>query len=339
MAKRGASGISRLIAVAKPCGMTSHDVVNRCRRVFGERRVGHAGTLDPLASGVLVVCVGPATRLDAYLVGHSKRYRMGVQFGLATDTDDAEGSIIKQIPAPEKLLDRSFASSYVANMVGEGMQVPPIYSAIKVDGRKSYDAARKGTIIDLEARPFEIHEALLEEVRESVGLSGEIAPEWIVDMKVSKGTYMRSIARDMGRDLKTAAYVSSLERTQSGSVALVDCVTLDELEQYPDEATIDPLKVLGIRFAFARGCEQQVLNGSFLPEQALSLNEPIYTDVFTPCTCTTSVIASNTPPHNGEIIGVLLDNRLKALYEYCGSEHRYRARCVFSIGVERGRAV
>lgn len=335
MAKRGASGLSRLVAVNKPCGMTSHDVVNRVRRICGERRVGHTGTLDPLASGVLMVCVGPATRLDAFMVGHGKRYRMGVLFGVGTDTDDDEGAVIKTRPVPDELFDRSFAERTVASLVGPGTQVPPIYSAIKVDGRRAYDAARAGSVIDLEPRPFEVYDAELIDVVPQEE-AGELRVEWVVEMSVSKGTYMRSIARDLGRDLKTAAHVSSLERTRAGSISLDECVTLEELEADPAAGVIDPLRALGFRFAFVREGASRVENGSPLAAEELSLNEPLASEVFELWCCTTSIYPSSEPPHEGEVVAVVVDRRVKALYEYQESQHRYRARCVFSVGVERG---
>lgn len=333
MAKRGASGISRLVAVNKPVGMSSHDVVNAVRRIVGERRVGHAGTLDPLASGVLLVCIGPATRLDAYLVDHGKRYRMGVSFGTATDTDDAEGAVVKTRPVPTEAFDPAFASAYVSGLVGPGMQVPPIYSAIKVDGRRSYDAARRGSVIHLEPRPFEVYDAHLVELLDDA----EAGLEWIVDMSVSKGTYMRSIARDMGRDLKTAAHVSRLTRTASGTLRLDECVTLEELADDPKRGLVDPLRALGVRYAFVRGDDaRKVENGQPLPGRMLALNEPIRVDVYGSECCTSSVFPSSAPPADGELVAAVVDNRLKALYEYHESERRYAVRCVFSIGVERG---
>lgn len=339
MAKRGESGLSRLVAVNKPVGMSSHDVVNRCRKIFGERRVGHTGTLDPLASGVLIVCVGPATRLDAYMVGHGKRYRMGVRFGIGTETDDAEGAVTKECPIPSEAFDEEYARRYVEGMVGKGTQIPPVYSAIKVNGRKSYDAARKGSVINLEPREFEIYDAKLVEVKDYLDEEGRDALEWAVEMSVSKGTYMRAIARDLGRNLGTAAHVSSLERTISGTVMLEECATLEMLEESPSSGTIDPLRALGVRYAFVREKADKVENGSPLSESDVSLNEPISVDVFAPCCCTTSVFASKTPPKDGEMVGIIVQNRLKALYEYHESEHRYRSRCVFSVGVERGTAV
>lgn len=339
MVKRVPSGYSRLIGINKPIGMSSHDVVNRVRRIFNERRVGHAGTLDPLASGVLLVCVGPATRLDQFLVGHGKRYRMGVAFGASTTTDDSEGEVIKTLSYDISLEDPDFARQTISGLIGPGMQLPPVYSAIKVDGKKSYEQARKGNIIDLAPRPFEIYDAQLIDVRMADRVDGVKAVEWVCEMSVSKGTYMRSIARDLGRSLSTCAYVSSLERVRSGCIELDDCVGLDELEAHCDCGIIDPLRALGIRFAFVRDAVEKVNNGSWLSIDEVSLNEPLMDDRLSPCTCTTGIIPSHNPPFDGEAIGVIVNNRLKAIYEFDESKHRYVARCVFPIGVERGRTV
>lgn len=339
MVKRGASGLSLLLAVNKPVGMSSHDVVNRIRRIYGERRVGHTGTLDPLASGVLVLCVGPATRLDAYLVGHGKRYRMDVVFGSATETDDREGAVIRSHAVPPELGDASFAQQTVAGLVGRGQQVPPIYSAIKVNGRKSYKAARSGDIIDLAPRPFEVYDASFIEVKDVVDVLGNPAVCWTMELSVSSGTYLRSIARDLGRDLGTCAYVGALERTISGSVPLDACAALEELEEMPRAALIDPLQALGVRWAFAGEASDRVRNGSPLPEGVLSLNEAVRGDVYDGTCCVSGVLPSSVPPHEGEVVGIVANNRLIALYEYDGSQHRYRTRCVFSVGVERGTGI
>ena len=123
--KRGESGLSLVVGVDKPSGMTSHDVVNRCRRIFGEKRVGHTGTLDPLASGVLPICIGPATRLGAYLTGHDKSYRATIAFGVGTDTDDCEGTVTRTGEAPVEVGDRCFAEQAVEQMLGPQKQLPP----------------------------------------------------------------------------------------------------------------------------------------------------------------------------------------------------------------------
>ena len=117
--KRGQSGLSLLVAIDKPLGMSSHDVVNACRRIYGERRVGHTGTLDPLATGLLPICVGPATRLDNYLTGHDKGYRVSIGFGFETTTDDVEGQICSEGPIEEHLKDTAFAASFIESLIGK----------------------------------------------------------------------------------------------------------------------------------------------------------------------------------------------------------------------------
>ena len=130
--KRGTTDLCLVLAVDKPSGMTSHDVVSRARRIFGEKRIGHTGTLDPLASGVLPLCVGPATRLDQFLTGHDKSYVVSVVFGAATDTDDCDGEVIRTGVVPDEVFDPFFASVFVGGLVGKSKQLPPVYSAIKV---------------------------------------------------------------------------------------------------------------------------------------------------------------------------------------------------------------
>lgn len=336
MAKRGESGLCRVVAVDKPVGMSSHDVVNRARRIFSERRVGHAGTLDPLASGVLILCIGPATRLDAYFTSQSKRYVMDISFGRSTETDDSEGEVLASVPVPESFYDWAFAEKCVTDLVGTGKQVPPVYSAIKVNGKKSYAEARKGNIIAIEPRDYTVFDAKLLEVNRASYDDGSEGAVWRVDMCVSKGTYMRSIARDLGRHLQNAAHVSYLRRTASGAISIEDCVTLDELERFPEEGTIDPVRTAGCRFAFMREGGGLLNNGNLVPAKLVSLNEPIQNDLFSPCSCTTSVYPSADPPVDGEVVGLLLDNKLKAMYEYHESDSAYHAKCVFPIGVERG---
>ena len=221
--KRGLSGLSLVVGINKPVGMSSHDVVNRCRRIFNERRVGHTGTLDPLASGVLPICVGPATRLDPYLTGHEKSYRVTMAFGFETDTDDSEGKLTVQKPIPDDLLDGEFADAYVQGLIGTHQQMPPQYSAIKIDGKKAYDLARAGKEVKLEPRTIEIKNAQLID-RYSLD---EPAPiRWTMDFTVSKGTYIRSLVRDIGRELGCAAHMVALERTCSGALDLATCISL-----------------------------------------------------------------------------------------------------------------
>ncbi|NTU70387.1 MAG: tRNA pseudouridine(55) synthase TruB [Coriobacteriia bacterium] len=240
-ARRGDSGLSGVLAIDKPQGMTSHDVVNRVRRIMGERRVGHAGTLDPMASGVLVVLVGPATRLAPYLTAAHKAYEARIDFGAETDTDDADGRVTATAPIPHEASDPFAAAAFVASLVGTHEQVPPAYSAIKRDGVTAYTAARKGEAIELEARTIEVAEARLIAVETQ-------PPSWTVEFGVSKGTYIRALARDIGRALASAAHLGALRRTRSGAIDVSQTLTLEALGELaaPAEAFVDPLAALGV---------------------------------------------------------------------------------------------
>lgn len=333
--KRGATDLCLLVAVDKPAGMTSHDVVNRCRRIFGERRVGHTGTLDPAASGVLPICVGPATRLDQYLTGHDKRYTVSVVFGAATDTDDAEGQVIRMGEVPDEVFDPFFATTFVTGLVGKSKQLPPVYSAIKVDGQKAYDAARAGRIISLEPRDIEVYSA---ELLGIYGLDGLEPARWDIDFSVSKGTYIRALARDIGNALGCPAHVGALRRTAAGAVTLDDCVTLDTLEELGQRAALDPLRVLGMRFAFL-GADQaaRVANGNPLRAGELTLCErPDRGLASELCACTSGVRESCTPAGDGETVALVYDNRIVAIYQYRQERDAFRSCCVFPRGVARG---
>lgn len=334
--KRGASGLSLVVGINKPVGMSSHDVVNRCRRIFGEKRVGHTGTLDPLAKGALLVCVGPATRLDTFFTDHDKRYRFRVSFGVGTDTDDAAGEVIKRGEAPVCVLDEGYAERFVGDLVGKHKQMPPVYSAIKVDGQRSYKAARAGKIIDLAPRDIEIYEARLEAV---IAEGEDGLPAWDVAVSVSKGTYIRSLARDIGNMVGCPAYVSMLERTQAGALDLSECVTLETLEERGVAAALDPVRLLGFRFVFADDATAHtVSNGSPLRASECTVYERRRaTAAAELCACTAGVRQSDKPLLPGEVISVIAENKLVALYEYDETRRALVARCVFALGVSRGR--
>ncbi|HJA28493.1 MAG TPA: tRNA pseudouridine(55) synthase TruB [Candidatus Olsenella pullicola] len=249
---RRPSAFSALLAIDKPAGMTSHDVVSRVRRAVGERRVGHAGTLDPAATGVLVVGIGQATKLLGLLTLDRKGYRATFQLGSETTTDDAEGEVTRTAEVPEELLDLGSAKAEASLLEGEQDQVPPAFSAVSVNGRRAYDAARSGEVLELAARRVRVYDARV------LGVNAEDA-SWELSLDVSKGTYVRSLARDLGRRLGCFAHVSTLRRTFSGPVTLADCVTLEELDargaELVHERCLDPVGVLG------------------LPERALGLDE------------------------------------------------------------------
>lgn len=226
MAKRGNSGIHCLLGVIKPAGLTSHDVVARVRKILGERRVGHAGTLDPMATGVMVLGIGQATRLLDRCSGLNKSYIARITFGEQTNTDDAEGDVIAHQAIPLELYDERVAQSAVKNLEGTQSQVPPAYSAISRNGVRAYAAARAGKPLQIEARQIVVHQAELITVHgEKENLS------WDVAFNVSKGTYIRALARDLGMSLGTVAHLSQLERTSSGTVGKRMCMSLDELAQ------------------------------------------------------------------------------------------------------------
>lgn len=333
--KRGESGLSLIVGVDKPSGMSSHDVVNRARRIFGERRVGHTGTLDPFASGVLCLCVGPATRLDAYMVGHDKHYRVRIAFGVGTDTDDCDGAPVKSGEVPARALDADWARGVLARFLGPQKQLPPAYSAIKVQGVKACDAARRGTIIDLKPRDVEVFSLDLAAIEPG---EGDIGAYWEVDAHVSKGTYIRALARDIGIAVGCPAHVAALRRTRAGLLRLEDCVTLDTLERMGSDAALDPVTLLGLRFAYLdEQGKRLVSNGGALPGSAVELCEKRRASAAAElCACTAGVKTSPRAPQDGEIVSIIADNRLVALYEFEAARNRYKARCVFQTGVRRG---
>ena len=243
--RRGGSGYNALLGIDKSCGMTSHDVVNHVRRALGERRVGHAGTLDPAASGVMVVGVGQGTRLMGLLTAERKRYTAGIIFGCETDTDDADGAPTVAAEVPERLSSEDVARDILASFVGEQDQVPPAYSAISVGGKRSYALAREGKAPELAARRITVFSAELVEI---ASVEGQLS--WVVDFDVSKGTYIRSLARDIGRAAGSAAHLVGLRRTQSGSVGLDACLALSAVDAAQDPAEVlahalDPVAALG----------------------------------------------------------------------------------------------
>ena len=242
--KRKPSDINLLLAVDKPVGISSHDAVARVRRCVGERRVGHAGTLDPLASGVMIVGVGQATRLLGRITLERKGYLARIAFGCETNTDDAEGEPTRRIDPVPELWDPEFAARVLAGFLGAQEQVPPAFSAISIDGVRSYKRARAGEAVSLPARPIEVFAANL--IAIEPGLEGE-GPIWTVAFDVSKGTYIRALARDIGRAAHGAAHIADLRRTASGSISLRKCVDLDALDRdVARSSCLDPVAALGI---------------------------------------------------------------------------------------------
>ncbi len=210
-----------ILVVDKPAGITSHDVVDRVRKLTGVQRVGHAGTLDPFATGVLVVAVGKATRLLRYISDSPKRYLAQVVLGVETDSCDLEGSITRveyrdEWPSVNELEQQR------ASFMGMIEQTPPVYSAIKIDGKRAYERARAGEQVKIPTRQVRI---------DSLDIVRYAAPDLYIDIACSTGTYIRSLARDIGNSLGTGGYCHALRRTQVGHYHLSQAWNLDELSE------------------------------------------------------------------------------------------------------------
>jgi tRNA pseudouridine55 synthase len=218
-------GLDGVLVVAKPSGPTSHDVVGLVRRLSSTKRVGHGGTLDPFAAGVLPIFLGKATRLAEYHLGMPKRYRATICFGEQSTTDDIDG---ERTPMPGPPLDREQVATALAGFTGPQQQVPPDYSAVQVEGRRAYQMARAGKDIELAPRSVVIHEATLLEWDSS----DPERPIAVVEIACSAGTYIRALARDLGARLGTGAYLGALVRLESGHFTADDAVSFDELREH-----------------------------------------------------------------------------------------------------------
>lgn len=238
MARKRQSDVHGVAVIDKPAGLTSHDVVQRARKALGQRRVGHAGTLDPMATGVLVLMAGEATKLGPYLTADDKGYQARVCFGAATDTWDAEGAITERAALPSWWRDEARArlEDALAAEHERSEQEPPVYSAIKIDGRSAHARTRAGETLTLAARPVAVRALVLDALdldRAEASLS----------LTVSKGYYVRSLARDLGQALGLPAHLSALRRTRSGAFGLQDALALE---------TLTAERLLGVADAAAR---------------------------------------------------------------------------------------
>ena len=219
MANPSESRIDGIVNVDKPYGITSMDVVRRVKRASRQRRVGHGGTLDPIATGVIPVCLGQATRLMEDVVGGSKTYLASVHLGVATDTYDALGEVSERADAS----NIAFADieEVIPSFKGEILQVPPMYSALKRDGKRLYDLARAGVEVEREPRPVIVHD---------IALLDWTPPVVTLQVDCGKGFYVRSLAHDIGQALGCGAHMKSLARLRSGAFSVEDAFSLDEVE-------------------------------------------------------------------------------------------------------------
>ena len=272
---------SGLVVVDKPAGVTSHDVVARVRRLAGTRKVGHAGTHDPMATGVLVLGVNRATRLLGQLMLTEKGYAATVRLGVATTTDDAEGEVVATTPTAGVTEDAVRAA--LATFVGDLEQVPTAVSAIKVDGKRAYQRVRDGEHVELKARPVTIHELSVEDVR-----LGDEHVDVDVSLRCSSGTYVRAIARDAGALLGVGGHLTALRRTAVGHFDLATAATLDELSEafamvpiaeaarasFPGR-DLDDTQAADVRFGRSLDLALDGLTAVFAPDgEFLALYEP-----------------------------------------------------------------
>jgi tRNA pseudouridine55 synthase len=320
--KRGQTDLSGILLVNKPSGISSHDVVNRLRTITGERRIGHAGTLDPLASGLLIIMIGPATRLSDYLLMKDKTYEAEIIFGAATDTDDATGKIIATAPIPSDVADPSYAMRALEGWIGHHDQMPPRYSAIKIDGQKAYDVARKGGEIPLNSRSIEVLESKLIAIKNTA--DGAIV--WNCLFRVSKGTYIRSLARDIGVEMGTYAHILNLSRVASGTASLDDAYTLEELASSGSisiaDRFADPLPLIGFPCAIVSSAgAQRVATGRVLR----------YADI--------SIIENDTVSireTRAGYVSIVYDDALIALYRRNDTSDVLEPCAVFTGGIHAG---
>jgi tRNA pseudouridine55 synthase len=280
---------SGLVVVDKPGGMTSHDVVARVRRLAGTRRVGHAGTLDPMATGVLVLGVNRATRLLGHLMLTEKAYDATIRLGVATTTDDAEGEPVST--ASTAGLDEATVRDTLAGFVGEIEQVPSAVSAIKVDGKRAYKRVRDGEQLELPARTVTIHELTVRDLtlRDASSLGSSVqATEVSISVRCSSGTYIRAIARDLGAALGVGGHLVALRRTAVGPYGLEEARTLEQLAEsfallpiadaaraaFPS-VDLDEAHAADVRFGRSLELELTELSAVFAPGgEFLALYEP-----------------------------------------------------------------
>ena len=263
---------SGILLIHKPQGMTSHDVVNKVRRLYNTREVGHTGTLDPMATGLLVVLVGRAVKASDMIVSDSKVYRAGLTLGITTDTEDTTGEVLTR---SDKIPSREEAMAVFASFVGKIQQVPPMYSALKVDGQKLVDLARRGKVVEREAREVEIFSL--------TATPCESEREYILEVACSKGTYIRTLCADIGKKLGCGGVMHSLERVKSGIFSLDDAHTIEEIDAmseeerlallHPVEGVFDGLPILKMPAFY----EKLAKNGCEIYQKKIKTSYPVGT--------------------------------------------------------------
>lgn len=218
-----------IIVINKHKGCTSHDIVYKVKKVFNEK-VGHTGTLDPMATGVLPLLIGKGTLCSKYLINHDKIYIVNLQLGKKTDTADSEGKVIEEREVNQEVLEKNHVEKVLKTFLGKQEQIPPIYSAIKVNGKKLYEYARKGQAVSIEPRSIEIYNIQLLDIDDN-------NKQMKFQVSCSKGTYIRSLCEDIAKRLGTVGYMLELERLQVGDFKIEDSITMQELIENKDTDT------------------------------------------------------------------------------------------------------
>lgn len=267
MSRRKGRPVDGVLLLNKPAGMTSNQALQRAKRLFFVEKAGHTGALDPLATGVLPLCFGEATKFSQFLLDADKGYRVCIQFGVTTDTCDADGEVLTEQSAADVTRERLEAS--LKPLLGDILQVPPMYSALKLNGQPLYKMARQGVEVEREPRPVTIYSMEILAFR-----PGERA-EVELDIRCSKGTYIRSIAVDLGKALGCGAHVKTLHRSLAGLFGEDQCITLDELLAEFERLQAEE----GDEAAYAR-LDQHLLGAdapvATLPEVELAANSAYY---------------------------------------------------------------
>ena len=307
-----------LINVYKKAGFTSHDVVAKLRGICKQKKIGHTGTLDPDAVGVLPVCLGSGTKLCDMLTGETKEYIAGFQLGIATDTQDISGKILEE---KEVRVSAEQVKEMLSHFVGELQQVPPMYSALKVGGKKLYELAREGKEVERKARPITIYELEL--------LKAE-HPEYEIRVVCSKGTYIRTLCHDIGQALSCGAVMTSLVRSRVGEFRLKDAKTLDELQELADQGRLQEA-VIPVEEMFhalpaiqvSDGAQKALLNGNQLKRSEVWAKEEAGT---------TGKIPGEFPVDQGEYRVYSMDSRFCAIYRYEGDRRLFTPVKMFLEG-------